>query len=133
MLSPDVFTTASQISLLQTLDIQLAEIGDHHAVMTVTVAEKHLNYLGGAHGGLLATLADTVAFFPRPLLPSGQNCTTTNLNVAYLRPAALGDTLFARAELLHLGRRTASVQVRIVNQADKLIAHGTTSLMLING
>lgn len=132
MLPPAAFETAGQISLLKTLDIQLAEIGDRHAVMTVTVAEKHLNYLGGAHGGLLATLADTVAFFPRPLLPAGRNCTTTNLNVAYLKPAALGDTLSARAELLHLGRRTASVQVQITNQNGKLIAHGTTSLMLLD-
>jgi len=133
MIPPATLETISQISLLKTLDIQLAEIGEHHAVMTVTVAEKHLNYLGGAHGGLLATLADTVAFFPRPLLPSGRNCTTTNLNVAYLKPAALGDTLCARAELLHLGRKTASVQVRITNQAGKLVAHGTTSLMLLAG
>lgn len=133
MISPATLETASRISLLKTLDIHLAEIGEQHAVMTVTVAKKHLNYLGGAHGGLLATLADTVAFFPRPLLPSGRNCTTTNLNVTYLRPAALGDVLLARAELLHLGRRTASVQVRISNQAGKLIAHGTTSLMFLDG
>ena len=132
MTAPVAFATASQISLLKTLDIHLAEIGDRHAVMTVTVAEKHLNYLGGAHGGLLATLADTVAFFPRPLLPAGRNCTTTNLHLAYLKPAALGDKLSARAELLHLGRRTASVQVHITNQFGKLIAHGTTSLMLLD-
>jgi acyl-coenzyme A thioesterase PaaI-like protein len=46
--------------------------------------------------GLLAALADTVCFFPRPLLPSGQAATTVNLNVSYVRPAAVGDRLLAR-------------------------------------
>ena len=73
--------------------------------MAVTVDDRHLNYLGGAHGGLLAALVDTVSFFPRPLLPSGTRCTTTSLNVSYTRPAAPGDHLTARSELLHLGRK----------------------------
>jgi acyl-CoA thioesterase len=116
---------------LQTLQIRLCEIGDRYAVMEVTVGDIHRNYFGGAHGGLLATLVDTVSFFPRPLLPSGRSCTTTNLNVNYIRPAALGDTLTARSELIHLGRRTASVRVDIVNQEGKLVTHGTATLMLL--
>lgn len=118
------------ISMLRTLDIHLREIGSTYGIMEVTVNDSHRNYFGGAHGGLIATLIDTVSFFPRPLLPSGKSCTTTNLNVAYIRPAAVGDVLTARSELVHLGRRTASVTVTVKNQDDKLVAHGTVSLML---
>lgn len=122
---------ANAISLLKTLGIRLLEVGDHHAVMAVTVDQRHLNYRGGAHGGLLAALADTAAFFPRPLLPSGQAATTLNLTISYLRPVACGDSLNARAELLHMGRRTASVAVRIVDGEGRLVAHGTTTLLLL--
>jgi acyl-CoA thioesterase len=128
---PATIETGNAIPLLQTLAIQLKEIGDSHAVMEVTVSDIHLNYFGGAHGGLLATLADTVSFFPRPLLPSGRLCTTTNLNITYVRPAALGDTLRARSELVHLGRRLASLSIVIVNQDEKLMAHGTVTLMIL--
>lgn len=128
---PATVESANAISLLKTLGIRLAEIGENFAVMEVTVDDRHRNYLGGVHGGLIATLADTVGFFPRPLLPSGQAATTITLNVNYVRPAAVGDRLHARAELVHLGRRTASLAIRITDQQDRLIAHGTTTLLLL--
>jgi len=99
--------------------------------MEVDIDDRHRNYLGGVHGGLIATLADTACFFPRPLPPSGQAATTINLNVNFLRPAAVGDHLTARSELLHLGRRTASLAVRVTDRQDRLVAHGTASLLLL--
>lgn len=129
-IDPATLESGSAISMLKTLNIQLKEIGVSHALMEVTVSDIHKNYLGGAHGGLIATLIDTVSFFPKPLLPSGKPCTTTNLSITYVRPAAVGDLLTARAELLHLGRRMASVAVTVKNQHGKLVAHGTTTLMI---
>lgn len=129
-IEPATLESGNAITMLRTLNICLREIGDSHAVMEVTVGELHRNYFGGAHGGLIATLVDTVSFFPRPLLPSGRSCTTTNLSVTYVRPAVMGDVLTARSELLHSGRRMASVAVTVKNQKDKLVAHGTTTLML---
>lgn len=131
-MKPATLESCNQIALLQTLDIRLTEIAPCHAIMEVTVAAKHLNYLGGAHGGLIATLADTVCFFPAPLLPSGRVVTTSNLNLHYLRPAALGDHLCARADLLHLGRRTVSLRFAVQNQQGQLIAHGTATLQVLS-
>ena len=130
-IEPATPESINNISLLQTLGIQLQEIGERHAVMCVTVDDRHCNYFGGAHGGLLATLVDTASFFPRPLLPSGVACTTTSLQVSYIRPAAVGDVLTARSELLHLGRRTASVRVEVTNQEDKLVVHGMVGLLVL--
>lgn len=130
-IEPATPESINKISLLQTLGIQLREIGDYSAVMQVTVDDRHRNYFGGAHGGLLATLVDTASFFPRPLLPSGLACTTTSLQVNYVRPAAVGDQLTARSELLHLGRRTASVRVEVTNQEGKLVVHGTVGLLVL--
>ena len=84
-MEPADLESGNAIALLRTLDIRLTEIGERHAVMEVDVAEKHGNYFGGAHGGLIATLVDTVCFFPRPLLPSGLLVTTANLNVSYIK------------------------------------------------
>ena len=128
---PATIERANAIPLLRTLNIRLVEIGDTYAVMEVLLDERHGNYFGGAHGGLIATLADTVSFFPLPLLPSGTRCTTTSMSVSYVRPAHLGELLTARSELLHLGRRTASLSVRITGDGERLIAHAATSLMLL--
>lgn len=128
---PATLESANAIPLLNTLDIVLTEIGERHAVMEVTVADKHRNYFGGAHGGLIATLVDTVCFFPRPFLPSGRRVTTSNLNVSYIRPAAPGEHLVARSEVLHLGRRTASLAIRVVKGEGVLVAHGTVTLVVL--
>jgi acyl-CoA thioesterase len=129
-IAPATLESGNAISMLRTLNILLREIGATHAIMEVTVNELHSNYFGGAHGGLIATLVDTVSFFPRQLLPSGKSCTTTNLNVTYVRPAVMGDVLTARSELIHMGRRMVSVTVTVKNQKDKLVAHGTVTLMV---
>lgn len=129
-IAPATLESGNAIPLLRTLNIHLREIGDNFAVMEVTVDRLHLNYSGGVHGGLISALIDTVSFFPRPLLPSGKACTTTNLNVTYVRPASMGDLLTARSELVHLGRRMASVAVTVKNRDGKLVAHGTTTLMI---
>jgi acyl-CoA thioesterase len=121
----------ARVPFLRALDIRLLEVGDAHAVMEVEVTETHLNYMKGVHGGLVATLIDAVCFYPRPLIPSGRVVTTTSLNVTYVRPAKLGDKLVARSELLHLGRRTASVAARITDGQGKLVAHGTAGLMVL--
>lgn len=131
--APATLESANAIPFLRALGIQLAEIGERHAVMRVEVAERHGNYFGGVHGGLIATLCDTVCFFARPLLPSGVACTTSGLNVAYVRAARLGDVLTARSELLHLGRRTASLAMRVQDQDGRLVAHGTATLLLTDG
>ena len=117
------------VPLLKTLGIALREIGEHHAVMELAVEERHANYLGGAHGGVIATLIDTAAFFPRIILPSGRRGATTNLNVSYLRHAPVGSLLTARSEILHSGRRTASVSVRVTDEEMRLVAHGTATVM----
>jgi acyl-CoA thioesterase len=128
---PATLESANAIPLLQTLGIRLTEIGERHATMEVTVDERHRNYFGGAHGGLLATLVDTSCFFPAPLLPAGRLVTTANLNVNYVRAAALGDRLVARSEVIHLGRRTVSLAVRVTLGGGELIAHGTATLLVL--
>lgn len=124
---------ATSIPFLKTLGVTLCEIGECHAEMAVTIDERHLNYLGGVHGGLLAALIDTVSFFPKPLLPSGVKATTVDLNVNYVRAAGMGDTLVARSELLHCGRSTASLAIRVHDQTGCLVAHGTSTLLILSG
>lgn len=119
------------IPFLKTLGVAVKEIAEEHAEMTVTIDDRHLNYMGTVHGGLISTLIDTVCFFPRPLIPSGLKLTTVDLNVSYVRSARNGDTLVARSELLHLGCRTARLSVKVTDQNQSLIAYGTATLMVL--
>ncbi len=132
-IAPATLESANRIPFLVSLDIRLVEIGDQHAVMRVEVGPDHRNYFGGVHGGLIATLVDTVCFFPKPLLPSGRAVTTASLAVSYVRAPKIGDVLTSRSDLLHLGRRTASLTVRVEDQRGALVAHGTATLLVLDG
>lgn len=130
-MQPATPDTINAIPMLRTLGIRLRESGADFAVMEVTVDERHANYFGGVHGGLIATLADTACFFPQPLLPAGRLVTTANLNVNYLKAPILGARLTARAQIEHLGRRTASLTFRITDPEQTCIAHGTATLVVL--
>jgi acyl-CoA thioesterase len=121
--------TVKTAPMLKTLDIHIVDIGETYAVAEVTVNEFHRNCFGGAHGGLIAALIDTSSFYPEPILPSGRDCTTTNLNVNYVRPAMLGDKLIARSEIASIGKRMATVRVDVHNANKKMVAHGTVTIM----
>jgi len=122
--------TINAIPMLQSLGIHLCESGPDFAVMEVVVDERHANYFGGVHGGLLATLADTVCFFPEPLLPAGRLVTTSNLSLNYLKAPALGSRLTARSQIEHLGRRTVSLSIKIMAD-DVCLVHGTATLIVL--
>ena len=120
------------IPFLKTLGVSVMDITEKHAEMAVTIDDRHLNYMGTVHGGLISALVDTVCFFPKPLIPSGLKLTTVDLNVSYVKPALQGDTLVARSELLHLGRRTARLSVKVTDQDHGLVAYGTATLMVLS-
>ncbi len=54
---------------------------------------------------------------------------TIDLRVDYLRPG-IGRHFVASAEVMRLGGRVGSAQMRLVNDADLLVATGTASYML---
>lgn len=130
-MQPVTIENANKIGMLKTLGITLTEIGDDYAVMEVIVDERHANYFGGIHGGLLATLVDTVCFFPQPLLPSGRLVTTVNLNLNYLKTAQLGERLIARSQIEHLGRRTVNLTARVTDSMGRLLVHGSATLLVL--
>ncbi len=119
------------IALARHLGFELLEVGSDTAVMAVSVDERHGNYMGGLHGGVLAALVDTVAFFPGRLLPSGLRLTTEGLEVHFMRPAAVGDRITARAVILRLGRRVATVQVQAKDARGQLLCHAVATLLTV--
>lgn len=118
--------------MLKTLDIHIVDFGENFAVAEVTVNEFHRNCFGSAHGGLIAALIDATSFYPELILPSCRQCATTNLNVNYVRPALIGDKLIARSKIASSGKRMATVRVDVHNADDKLVAHGTVTIMFIS-
>lgn len=97
------------------------EVGPFHLhdtrpVLALRIAAGHLNSLGIAHGGLLATLADTAfGLLLRRELGAAAPDATVSLQVDYLGAAREGDWLEAHVDLLKAGRAwvNASCMLRV--------------------
>lgn len=100
-------------------------------VVTLAVAPKHHNPAGIVHGGVLCTLLDTAmakAFF-ETLPKEKQHGAALELKINFLRPTVSGK-LTAFGKVVNPTRRTAFVEGHILNEAGKLVAKATATLIL---
>jgi uncharacterized protein (TIGR00369 family) len=93
---------------------------------------EHYNPLGSVHGGVAATLLDSVmGCCIHTTLKAGIGYTTVEIKVNYVR-AMTDKTGEVRAEgkVINVGSRIATSEGRLVDSSGKLLAHGTTTCLI---
>lgn len=116
----------------ETLGFTLEEVEHGRAVFVLVPGEEHYNPIGSVHGGVYATLLDSAAGCAvQSVLPQGVAYTSLDLTLKFLRPITV-DTGKVRAvgTVLNSGRRTALAQAELLDSADRLLAHATSSCLL---
>jgi uncharacterized protein (TIGR00369 family) len=119
--------------MVRLLGLSIDHLAEGRVSFSAQPAEAHYNGLGTVHGGFLATLADTaLGCAIHSDLDAGKSYTTTELHITYVRAvtAATG-TLRCHARVVHLGRRLATAEARIVDDDGTLYATATTSCMVL--
>lgn len=113
--------------LVAELGIRLVHVESGRAVAEVEPAAKHENGLGIGHGGLAATMLDTVlGCAVNTAMGVGKIFTTLEMRIHYTRAIKRGiGVIRCEATVVHAGRRTATAEGRIVDANGKLYAHGT--------
>jgi uncharacterized protein (TIGR00369 family) len=120
------------IATLLGFEIRSVERGA--VTFALTPGEEHYNPIGTVHGGVAATLLDTVTGCAvHSLLPAGVGYTTLEISVRYQRAITIGTgTVVATGTVLHSGRRTATAEARLVAEASgKLLASATSTLLIV--
>ena len=87
---------------------------DEPARFGLRILKQHCNAVDVAHGGMLASFADTA--LAQGLLSTGEiafNCPTINLSVDYLSGAVLDEWLESRVKISHRTRRMAFMTAMI--------------------
>ena len=121
--------------LAMLMNFSLMKVGEGYAVFGVEPAEYHYNPIGVVHGGLAATLLDSaLGCAIHSTLPAGAGYTTLEIKVNFIR-AMTAETGRVRCEakVVHVGTRTATAEGRVINEAGKLYAHGTTTCLIVRG
>jgi uncharacterized protein (TIGR00369 family) len=118
--------------IAQTLNFWIVEIGDGYALFEGETKQDFLNPLGTVHGGWALTLIDTVTGVAgHTLLPPGVGYATVETKANFTRPIK-HDTGRVRAEgrIVGRGRQIMSAEARIFDSAGRILAHGTSTLMV---
>ena len=113
------------------MGMELLEVEPGRALFAATPGPQHYNPLGTVHGGLAATLIDSATGCAvHTTLPRGATFTTIDLQVRYVR-AITSDTgrVLCEGTVVHRGRTLATAQATLT-AGDRLLAHGTASLLI---
>jgi uncharacterized protein (TIGR00369 family) len=103
------------------------------AVFEILPGDEHYNPIGSVHGGVALTLLDSaMGCAVHTLLEAGVGYATLEVKANFVRPIT-SDTGVVRCEgtVLHAGSRVATAEGRVVDAAGTLLAHGTTTCLII--
>lgn len=109
--------------IARSLGMKLVELTPGYAKVTMKLKPEHQNFNGYVFGGIVASLADQAFAYGANSLsfPS----VATQFNIHFLAAPAPDDELTAECRVLRSGRRAATSEMTVTNQAGKLIAKAT--------
>ena len=116
------------------LGAEVGSIEPKRMTLRLMPREFHYNPLGSMHGGVTATLLDSVmGCAVHATLPQGRGYTTLEIKVNYLRAItdATGEVT-AEGWVVHAGRQAAMAEARLTDAAGKLYATASTTCLVFD-
>jgi len=115
------------------LSMQIEDLKWGTSLLVVTLEEKHLQPFGYVHGGVMASVIDAATFWATfPQVENGLGLTTVEIKVNYLAPVQKGK-LRAEGRCIKMGKTLALGEALVKDEEGKLIAHGTSTMMVLPG
>jgi uncharacterized protein (TIGR00369 family) len=126
--------TLAPLPALDLVGISLTEVDPGRIVMCLTPEEHHYNLSGTMHGGIMATLLDSVmGCAVHTTLPKGRGYTSLEIKVNYVRAVTqTSGELSAEGKVVHGGNRSAVAEGRVVDAKGRLCATGSTTCLVFD-
>jgi uncharacterized protein (TIGR00369 family) len=109
------------------LNFTLSEVSEGRAVFHGMPSERHLNPLGGVHGGWAATLLDSaLGCAVQTMLQKGEAYATVEFKVNLTRPITpKSGEVICEGRVVHKGKTLAVSEATLKDRNGKLLALGT--------
>jgi len=125
-----ILDAIAPIPVCRTLDFRIDDLAEGTCRMTVPFAPSLVGMFGFVHGGILMTIADSVACFAI-MTHTGpdQPMVTTDMNIRFL--AACRSPVTAVAQVLKIGRTLCPVEVDLLDERGQRVAVSQVTYMLL--
>lgn len=129
--TPEALNAMSRDTAMQPLGIVFTEVGPDYLRATMPVdARTHQPY-GLLHGGASVLLAETLGSTAGMLsVDEGEGCVGIEINANHLRGVRSGHVT-GTARALHVGRSTQVWEIRIEDEADRLVCISRLTLAVV--
>lgn len=112
------------------LGIEIVDVEDGFARLSLPVKADLLQGYGTVHGGAITSLADSaVAIALISVLEPGQRVYTIELKLNFVKAVSSGQ-LMAEAYVVHRGRRLGLGEVDVKNKEGELVAKGLATFSI---
>lgn len=113
-----VATLFSADGYAASLGVELVSVDGTKLIVALDVEDRHLNFLGGGHGGMVFSLADCA--FSLASNSAGPTAVAIDTHMVFTAAARSGDRLTATARELSRGRTLGTYHVEVTRQDGRL-------------
>jgi uncharacterized protein (TIGR00369 family) len=115
--------------IMQLMNIKMISAEPGKIIMHLPIGEYHYNPIGSIHGGVAATILDSVmGCAVHSTLPAGRVYSTLEIKISYLRPMSLAlGAVTAEGWVVNAGRKAAFAEAKIIDAAGKIYATGSST------
>jgi len=119
-------------TMADTIPMKVIEIDKGTATFEAQADRRHLNPMGGVHGGFAATVLDSVTGCAvHTMLGPGETYGTVDLNVKMVKPVPRNTLLRAKGTVIHMSGRLGISEATLVDDKGTVYAHATCTCMII--
>ena len=102
-------------------DLSFKKIGDSDFEFSIKVLESFLNTGGIAHGGFIATIADTGMGNAAHIAAGNKRCVTINLDIKFISAGKLNEMLIGKVKVLKKTKTLVFISSEIY-ASEKIVA-----------
>jgi len=126
-----ISTLVNRSPYFSLISMKIKELEWGTSVLEVELEEKHLQPFGYVHGGAIASVIDAATFWAVfPQVKDGMGLTTVEVKANFLAPVKDGK-LVVKGRCIKIGRTLALGEAYVNSAEGNLIAHGTTTMMIV--
>ena len=112
-------------------NLSFKKIDEKTFEFSIKILENYLNTGGIAHGGFIATIADTGMGNAAHISAGNKRCVTINLDIKFISAGKLNEELIGKVKVLKRTKTLVFISSEIFN-SDKIVATASGTWKILN-